>query len=102
MESISKISFHEIFPDGIQAKIVSFILTKETHQGFPCISKSFKQLFINFPALYDDVKFSSYYFNIRAQDMPYAIHMYSTPYLSSTKKLFVHRTNPKNPKDLLP
>ncbi len=49
-------SFHEIFPDAIQAKIVGFIGTTQTHQQFPCISKSFKQLFIDFPALYDDVK----------------------------------------------
>ncbi len=49
-------SFHEIFPETIQAKVMGFIATTDVYRQFPCISRSFKQLFMNFPGLYKDVK----------------------------------------------
>ncbi len=49
-------SFHEIFPETIQAKIIGFIASTDTYRRFPCISSSFRHLFINFPGLYKDVK----------------------------------------------
>ncbi len=45
--------FHQIMPEVIQFKIVSFL--PEMYSMLPCLSKSFSQLFANFPTLFHNV-----------------------------------------------
>ncbi len=48
-------SFHEVFPEVIQFKIVSFLNETNMFKSIPCISHSFSQLFVNFPSLLNEV-----------------------------------------------
>ncbi len=48
-------SFHEVFPEAIQFKVTSFLNETEMFQSLPCVSHSFRQLFSNYPLLFNEV-----------------------------------------------